>query len=355
MTSVNGADGHPDVDEISALAEGLLSPSGAASVRDHLEDCPECADTLAALEEIRELLGAAPAPSPMPLDVAERIDAALAAEALLASTQPEADSADTTPVLGGPTPSSADGLPSASGSALSHRPARRRTVGAHVSRETSPGGAAGAGAGARGKRPPGSGPGRERRHAGGRRRTIVLGAVFTAVVIGMGSAVLQTMTGSPSDRPSRSSSKNPSSSGQVFSEGRLRGQVDTLLKDHREPTAGETLTGSSTPKPSLEVGPPDTPHGADGGPGSRTKTATPLQNSGADPAIPECVKDGIGRSDPPIAAERGVYEGKEAYLVVLPHTTDTTMVSAYVVDAACTRNSSAPAGTVLLTHSYPRS
>jgi hypothetical protein len=70
--------------------------------------------------------------------------------------------------------------------------------------------------------------------------------------------------------------------------------------------------------------------------------------------IPDCVRSGIGRSDPPIAAEQGVFEGKDAYLVVLPDATDNRKVSAYIVDAACAEQQSAPAGTVLLTRSYPR-
>ncbi|MEF2527522.1 anti-sigma factor family protein [Streptomyces sp. CS62] len=77
-----------DVSEISDLAEGLLSPARTAQVRRHLAECPLCADVLASLEEIRSLLGTLPGPPRMPGDVAGRIDAALAAEALLDSTTP---------------------------------------------------------------------------------------------------------------------------------------------------------------------------------------------------------------------------------------------------------------------------
>ncbi|MGW1135967.1 zf-HC2 domain-containing protein, partial [Streptomyces zhihengii] len=88
MTSSTDADRHPDVSEISDLTEGLLPPSRAAELRRHLDDCPLCADVHASLEEIRGLLGTLPGAGRMPADVAGRIDAALAAEALLSATAP---------------------------------------------------------------------------------------------------------------------------------------------------------------------------------------------------------------------------------------------------------------------------
>ncbi|MFF2850003.1 hypothetical protein ACFVT5_27255 [Streptomyces sp. NPDC058001] len=70
--------------------------------------------------------------------------------------------------------------------------------------------------------------------------------------------------------------------------------------------------------------------------------------------VPECIKKGIGRFDAPLAAEQGTYEGTDAYLVVLPHETDMTRVSAYIVDAACVRQQTTSTGKVLLAHSYAR-
>ncbi|MFE4645751.1 anti-sigma factor family protein, partial [Streptomyces sp. NPDC056730] len=89
MTSTTDTAQHPDVSEISDLAEGLLSPSRSAAVRSHLDGCALCADVHDSLEEIRGLLGTLPGPPRMPADVAERIDAALAAEALLDATAPD--------------------------------------------------------------------------------------------------------------------------------------------------------------------------------------------------------------------------------------------------------------------------
>ncbi|MGW2400228.1 zf-HC2 domain-containing protein [Kitasatospora sp. NPDC001664] len=71
---------HPDVDLLADLAEGLTDPAPAAELRAHLAGCPECTDTLAALDEVSELLGSLPTEE-LPADVAGRLDAALAAEA----------------------------------------------------------------------------------------------------------------------------------------------------------------------------------------------------------------------------------------------------------------------------------
>lgn len=81
MTSATDTAQHPEVSEISDLAEGLLTASRAAEVRRHLSECELCAEVRDSLEEIRGLLGTLPDPEPMPEDIAARIDAALAAEA----------------------------------------------------------------------------------------------------------------------------------------------------------------------------------------------------------------------------------------------------------------------------------
>jgi hypothetical protein len=92
-TGTAGTTWHPEVSEISDLTEGLLPPSRTAEVRGHLGECALCADVLASLEEIRSLLGTLPGPPRMPSSIAGRIDAALAAEALLDSTTSRAEAA----------------------------------------------------------------------------------------------------------------------------------------------------------------------------------------------------------------------------------------------------------------------
>lgn len=85
-TDMTGTDEHPEVAEISALAEGILPPDRSADLRGHLDDCALCSGVRASLDEIRDLLGTLPGPPRMPTDIAGRLDAALAAEALLAAT-----------------------------------------------------------------------------------------------------------------------------------------------------------------------------------------------------------------------------------------------------------------------------
>ncbi|MFJ8040135.1 hypothetical protein ACIRBX_06420 [Kitasatospora sp. NPDC096147] len=80
---------HPEVDLLADLAEGLTDPATTDTLGAHLDDCPECADTLAALAEVGELLGSMPSPE-LPAGVAERIDAALAAEAIAPTVRPAA-------------------------------------------------------------------------------------------------------------------------------------------------------------------------------------------------------------------------------------------------------------------------
>ncbi|MFD3839899.1 anti-sigma factor family protein [Streptomyces sp. NPDC058642] len=193
MTSTDTA-GHPDVEEISDLTEGLLPPSRTTDVRRHLDECEFCADVHASLEEIRGLLGTLPGPPRMPDDVASRIDAALAAEALLNATAPDTMDA---PAL----------------------------TEAHVSRETS----------VPTDRPVGrprsstTGPGRKDRFRDGRRRIAVLGTVFTVAALGLGSVLLSSFNdGKPSD---------PSTQADVFSGKKVETEVSALLAQSSKASA----------------------------------------------------------------------------------------------------------------------
>ncbi len=71
-------------------------------------------------------------------------------------------------------------------------------------------------------------------------------------------------------------------------------------------------------------------------------------------AVPSCVRQGIGRTETPLASSRRTYEGKDTFLVVLPHPSDPKSVSAYVVTASCVSAAPPAPGKVLLTHSYRR-
>ncbi|MFF7488345.1 anti-sigma factor family protein [Streptomyces luteogriseus] len=305
MTSTTDMAGHPDVAEISDLAEGLVPPARTTELRRHLDDCELCADVYSSLEEIRGLLGTLPGPPRMPADVAGRIDAALAAEALLNAAGPE--TAET------PEPVSAPGSTSEDDS------------GAPVSRETSTSPDRPAG------RPRSSttGPGRKSRTRIGRRRIVVLGTVFTVAALGLGSVLLSSL--GDNKPPHDTAGERQTTAADTFSEGKLREQVTGLLAENktkgggsRTPFGAATAPGTNQPKLAKEV------------------------------VVPGCVRDGIGRDDAALATEDGTYQGKKAMLVLLPDAADATRVTAYIVDATCVDHElPSAAGNVLLKRTYP--
>ncbi|MEU2618757.1 hypothetical protein ABZ642_11395 [Streptomyces sp. NPDC007157] len=299
MTSTTDTTGHPDVAEISDLTEGLLPDARTTEVRQHLDECDLCADVHASLEEIRGLLGALPEPPRMPADVAGRIDAALAAEALLSVTAPE-------------------------------------TPETHVSRETSPLPSPPVDRPA-GRSNASTGPGRKDRGQGygRRRRTVVLGAVLTAAVLGAGSFFLHSLGG---NGPTTAQGK-PTTSAEGFSKGTLQTEVANLLG---------TKTGlRGSKKPDLGIQSESTSPGSTDSP-----YTTRIQPS---VTVPQCVRQGINQTgDDVLAAKRGTYAGKDAFLVVLPDASDTTRVTVFIIDATCESRPSASPGEVLLTESLAR-
>ncbi|MBG0853918.1 hypothetical protein I2W78_19230 [Streptomyces spinoverrucosus] len=298
MTSTTDTTGHPDVTEISDLTEGLLPPSRTADVRRHLDECELCADVFASLEEIRGMLGTLPGPARMPADVAERIDAALAAEALLNATAPDAVS---TPVP---------------------VEAARADDSPHVSRETSTPAARPSGH----ARTSTTGPGRKERRRGGRRRVAVLGAVLSVGALGLASLLVSSMDG----EQGTTAQDRQSTAADTISEGKLEQQVAELLAKSEK--SGDP---SRTPRDL----------GSDG-PRILTRPTVP---------VPECVQKGIGRDDDALATEPGTYQGTTALLVVMPDTSDPSLVTAYVVDATCAKESPSASAEVLLKHSYDQS
>jgi anti-sigma factor RsiW len=305
VTSTTDTAGHPDVAEISDLTEGLLPPSRTEDVRRHLDECEVCADVYASLEEIRGLLGTLPGPPRMPAEVAGRIDAALAAEALLHSTAPEAEDIEA-PV----------GATARSSSSASDDDT-------HVSRETS----------ATADRPSGhartstKGPGRKGRGRN-RRRGAVLGAVFTVAALGLGSVLLTSLNdGKPSSPEARG---EQSTAGDTFSAGGLEKQVSDLLAKNRG------RAGSSAPH-TLGAGTPPGPN-----------EPKILQ----EPSVPGCVQQGIDQPGTALATEPGTYRGADALLVVLPDSSDRSRVTAYIMDAACVADPSTGKAKVLLKQSY---
>ncbi|WP_046727605.1 anti-sigma factor family protein [Streptomyces humi] len=312
MTSTTDTTGHPDVSEISDLTEGLLPPARAAEVRQHLDACELCADVHASLEEIRGLLGAVPGPVRMPADVAGRIDAALAAEALLSATIPEAHVSRETSPRQAPAPE--------------NRPAGRPSATTGPGRKDQKG--------RRNQKDRMDRLDRPDRGRGRRRRTVVLGTVFTAAVLGAGALFLQSLGGDGTT----TAQGTPTSSAGTFSKGTLQHQVNNLLD-----------TKKNLPRGSQK------PFGVESQPSESATTATPYTTR-IDPSesVPVCVREGVGQTGDVIGAKKGTYQGKSAYLLVLPDSSDASRVTAFVVDATCVGKAAASPGKVLLTESLTR-
>ncbi|MEU3841518.1 zf-HC2 domain-containing protein [Streptomyces sp. NPDC028635] len=301
MTSTTDMAGHPDVAEISDLAEGLLPPARTTDVRRHLESCELCADVYASLEEIRGLLGTLPGPPRMPADVAGRIDAALAAEALLSATTPDERSEEAAPSSVGEDD-------------------------AHVSRETTtvsdrPAGHA---------RTATTGPGRKHRTRRSRRTVAFIGAACAAAAVGLGALLVSSLTGGTSGTTAQ---QHRSTAADTFSEAKLGQQVDRLLAQQK------AADGSRTPHS----------FGAD----SRTGTEQPKVFR-SQPTVPACVRKGLGRDEAALGTETGTFQGKDALLVVVPDASDVNRVDAYLMDATCVTHPSAGPAKVLLQNSYTR-
>ncbi|MGW1282378.1 anti-sigma factor family protein [Streptomyces sp. NPDC002586] len=316
MTSTTDTAGHPDVEEISDLTEGLLAPARSTDIRRHLETCELCADVHASLEEIRGLLGSLSEAEHMPADVARRIDAALAAEALLSASAPESPSGQIS---------------------TETEPGREGSEG-HVSRETSlPPETSLPSDRPAGRPQAATGPGRKGRMRG-RRRRVVLGAVLTAAVLGAGSLVLQSLGNHGSD--TNTAHGRPTPSVGPFSGTSVQSQVKDLLATEKKPQRG---SASQRPRSGLESE-RNTPQ-------STESAKTLIQ---PDVTVPDCVRAALHRSDDVLGAKTGTYDGKSAYLVVVPDASDSAQVTAYIVDAACIRQQPGAAGKVLLQYSFPR-
>ncbi|MFD4986053.1 hypothetical protein [Streptomyces sp. NPDC058374] len=388
MTDATGDAGHPDVAEISDLAEGLLDPSRSGELRSHLDSCALCADVRSSLEEIRGLLGTLPGPSRMPADVAGRIDAALAAEALLETMEPPAGSSGAVPSGSAPQGSATPGESAQEPSDEDPVADVSRETSGDVSRETSrettapeslthpsppgttapletaateeegdqeagpsgatasPTGSAGRRVGKRPVRPGGhgrgpAGPGRKGGSRANRRR-LILSSVLAAAALGLGAVLVPALTdaGSGGDDTAASADAGP-----VYSDRSLKNQVSDLLletgpgggrQEKRAPGALEKDEKSSLGVQSS----PETP-----------ELNEPLMGTG--PEVPPCVERGIERTEPALALERGRFQGTDAFLVVLPDHEDSARVTAYLVDATCVDGGDEP-GDVLLTRTYPK-
>ncbi|MDX3607588.1 MULTISPECIES: anti-sigma factor [Streptomyces] len=320
MTPTADTAQHPEVSEISDLTEGLLAPSRTAEVQQHLAECDLCAEVRDSLEEIRGLLGTMPDAEPMPEDIAARIDAALAAEARptpSTENEPVVVSRETTTAEGATTDRTATGSASVTGSAPApDRPAGRSSAA--------------------------TGPGRRPTR---RRRTVVLGTAFGAAVIGMSVFFLQSLapSGDASTSDTDSGVSAADSSAPAYADGTLEAQVRDLIGDEasqkspgvkKVPPEADTKSSSEALTPEAEP--------------SRSPMKAPVV------AVPSCVQKATGRTTPALALDEGTYRGTDAYLVVLPHTSDSSRVQAYVVASSCVDTAPESPGQLLLARSYNR-
>jgi hypothetical protein len=262
-------DGHPDIDAIADFVEGgLLDAAATAEVAAHLAGCAECRETRDALAGVQDLLGDQPA-EPMPDDVAVRIDHALSA----LSTQ--------TPV-----------------SSLDAARARRN------------------------------------------RRRLVGGGLLAAAAVAAVAVVLPNLSGSSSDSDAQkgagaqaSAAPRPASGSELNGPQSAAGS-DSNNKDApaqtRRPTptpsrSGDTYTDASLPGQVRELldGAPETPQSPSQGPSfaQAEKTVT----------VPPCALPASGSSRA-LAVDRGTYDQRDAYVVVLP-AKDPAEVRVVVVDA----------------------
>ncbi|MFE5562358.1 hypothetical protein [Streptomyces sp. NPDC056544] len=307
-TGTTGTIRHPDVSEISDLTEGLLSPSRTAEIRRHLGDCALCADVRTSLEEIRSLLGTLPGPARMPADIAGRIDAALAAEALLDATQPQAQAVP------------AD---------------RPRTPDRDVSRGTPPATAG------RYPRPAGhptgpTGPGRRR----ARLRIALLAGLSGAAACALGIFLFGDFSNTPPHGIAATGEASESAERPSAATGDSSYTAQGLQDSVKQLIAGGQGAKNVPQEQNNTLG--------------LENTAPAPGDKRAAPPVPTCVQQATGRPDTPLAAERGSYQGTPVYLLVLPHPADSARVDAYLVDTACELTGSADPGKVLLTNTYPR-
>ncbi|WP_053913034.1 hypothetical protein [Streptomyces sp. TP-A0875] len=178
-------------------------------------------------------------------------------------------------------------------------------------------------------RPSTTGPGRKSRGQAGRRRIAILGAVTAAAALGLGSVIVSSLG---RDSTPDTAARAQATLADTFSEGQLEDRVAALLAGGQWDESG-----------------PGTPHTL----GMESETG-PENRVLEQPTVPACVRQGIGRDDVALATEAGVYQGKEALLVVLPDSAHAGRVTAYLVDSTCVGRPSLGEGTVLLQHSYTR-
>jgi len=290
---------HPNPDTLADHAEGLLPSAQSAEVARHLLTCASCRDVRAALAEVSTLLTAYADPGPMPADVADRLDAALAqaradgAAAVDDGSEPEgaAEPAAAATVVPAAAPRPAGGLPWHS---------KVLQVAAVV---------------------------------------VLLAALGGVAVSGIlhgsgsdGGSSAGSAAGAQDQRSSASSAgAGPvthtalSASGTAYTISNLGTAAQRLANG--EKAAAEV----SSPAPPTASGPAVRPSPAFGD----ALPADQLALTSSPVALDACVKRLTGGSVRPIAVDVGTWAGSPATIIVLPGEDDPSMLDVFAVRASC--------------------
>ncbi|MFE9422444.1 anti-sigma factor family protein [Kitasatospora sp. NPDC006697] len=267
---------HPPVEQLADLAEDLLPADRAGELSAHLADCPECADTMAALEELSALL-AADRVEPMPAEVARRIDAALA-EAQQPAEQPSAPTVPGTPPLPNSTPGPT-------------RPPARSD------RSTRPGTR--------------------------RRRRLLLAAAACLAALGLGTGGV--LLSQPSSSPSAVGASAPGQPGGSSSPGAQ------LPAERPAQAAGPEFTAAGLPDQIHRLLPPTAavqPH------------TTTEQGSGAlgGGGLPQCVRQAVAghQGEQPVLTAHGSYQGAPVDAYVFRDDADPARLDVFLLTPGCT-------------------
>ncbi|MFJ8627549.1 hypothetical protein ACIRD3_32580 [Kitasatospora sp. NPDC093550] len=299
---------HPPVEQLADLAEGLVdSPEAVETLHRHLDGCAECRETVDALAEVQALLGAVETP-PMPADVAARLDAALARAATDAATDAAAEDDHGRTATARPQEApTGPGRPATGPSGPPSRPSGRPAAA--------------------------TGPGRSRPRR--RRIALLLGAAAALAALGLGGALLlhpddrsgPTVTaGAPADSSAAAeqSARTPhaASAGTAYRADRLATQIQQLLA-RTEQTPGAGPTGLAKPNTVLP------------GEGARPEPTVPSPSA-------TCPAPASG---PPLATDRGSYDGAPVDVLVYPVPGHSDLVDVYLRSPDC--------GPVVLHQSVP--
>ncbi|WP_329582105.1 hypothetical protein OG500_19875 [Kitasatospora sp. NBC_01250] len=312
---------HPGVDQLADLHEDLLGAEEAAALRSHLADCEECSETLAALAELTGLLAADPPPA-MPADVAQRLDAAIAA------------------AIAEPAPADNHAVPSTPKSSTA--PAKATST---PKSSTAPGRVAGTA-------PPGTarqhtGPGRPRPRRS--RVRLLAAAVACLAVLGGGTAAVLAGLASTADRSANDASAagHPAASYAVPSTSAPQGGTSASPFT----PAGPAFTASGLPdqlRTLLPAASGNLPHAS-------SEQAAPDHASPATAPLPVCVESAVAghQGEQPLLVTHGSFQGAPVDVYVFRISDDPAHLDVFLLAAGCATTTPNSPATVRLQEEIP--